>query len=61
MKGADLHPQDHCIQIFTDASNEGCGTHLDQSSTKGGVSVDQIMLAHNTFSNFLPKRPYLVR
>ena len=32
----------------------------------GGVSVDQIMQAchwkaHNTFTNFLPKRPYLVR
>ena len=35
MKGADLHPKDHSIQLFTDASNEGWGTHLDQSSTKG--------------------------
>ena len=23
MKGADLHPKDHSIQLFTDASNEG--------------------------------------
>ena len=23
MKGTDLHPKDHSIQIFTDASNEG--------------------------------------
>ena len=35
MKGADLHPKDHSIQLFTDTSNEGSGTHLDQNSTKG--------------------------
>ena len=35
MKGADLHPKDHGIQLFTDASNEGWGAHLDQNSTKG--------------------------
>ena len=35
MKGSDLHPKDHSIQIFTDASNEGWGAHLDQSSTSG--------------------------
>ena len=27
MKGADLHPKDHSIQLFTDASNEGWGAH----------------------------------
>ena len=35
MKGADLHPKDHSIRLFTDASNEGWGAHLDQNSTKG--------------------------
>ena len=35
MKGSDLHPKDHSIQLFTDASNEGWGTHLEQSSTQG--------------------------
>ena len=35
MRDVDLHPKDHSIQLFTDASNEGWGTHLDQSSTKG--------------------------
>ena len=35
MKGADLHPKDHSIQLFIDASNEGWGAHLDQRSTKG--------------------------
>ena len=35
MKGSDLHPKDHSIQLFTDASNKGWGTHLEQSSTQG--------------------------
>ena len=35
MRCADLHPKDHSIQLFTDASNEGWDAHLDQSSTKG--------------------------
>ena len=35
MKSADLHPKDHSSQIFTDASNEGLGTLLEQFSTKG--------------------------
>ena len=35
MKDANLHPKDHSIQIFTDASNEGWGTHLEQVSAKG--------------------------
>ena len=35
MRGADLHPKDHSIQLFTDISNEGWGAHLDQTSTKG--------------------------
>ena len=35
MIGTDLHPKDHSIQLFTDTSNKGWGTHLNQSSTKG--------------------------
>ena len=35
MKGSDLHPKDHSIQLFTDASNKGWGTHLEQTSAKG--------------------------
>ena len=30
MKGADLHPKHHSIQLLTDASHEGWGAHLDQ-------------------------------
>ena len=32
MKGADLHPNDHSIQLFTDTSNKGWGAHLEQAS-----------------------------
>ena len=35
MKGSDLHPKDHSIQLFTGASNVGWGAPLEQSSTKG--------------------------
>ena len=35
MKGVDVHPKDHSIQIFTDALNEGWGTHLEQVFTEG--------------------------
>ena len=35
MKGAELHPKDHSIQLFIDDSNEGWGAHLEQTSTKG--------------------------
>ena len=35
MRVADLHPKDHSIQLLRDASNEGWGAQLDQSSTKG--------------------------
>ena len=35
IRGADLHPKDHNIQLLTDSSNEGWGAHLGLSSTKG--------------------------
>ena len=35
MKGANLHPKDHSVQLFTDASNEGWDAHLEQTSEKG--------------------------
>ena len=33
--GADLHPKDHNILLFTDASNVGWGTQSGQDSLKG--------------------------
>ena len=47
MKGSDLHPKDHSIQLFTDASNEGWGAHLDQSSTKGLLAEQEKRLHIN--------------
>ena len=35
MKGSDLHPKDLSILIFTEASNIGWGTYLNQDTTKG--------------------------
>ena len=35
MQGSDLHPKDHSIQLFTNASNEGWCAHLDQKKKKG--------------------------
>ena len=37
MKGADLHPKHHSIQLFTDVSHKGWGAHLDQKFHKGCV------------------------
>ena len=35
LKGADLHTQEHNVQVFTDSSNVGWGAHLNQDSIKG--------------------------
>ena len=35
MKGADLHPKDHSIQLFADAANKSWGAHSEQTTTKG--------------------------
>ena len=35
MKDSHLHHKDHSIQLFTDASNEAWGAHLEPSSTQG--------------------------
>ena len=47
MKGTDLHPKDHSIQLFTDASNEGLGAFLELGSTKGLWSDKEIRLHIN--------------
>ena len=35
MKGTDFHPKNHSIRLFTEASNEGWGAHLEQTSSNG--------------------------
>ena len=53
MKGADLYPKDHSIQLLTDASNEGWGAHLEQTFTKG-LSSDREERLH---INILVSKP----
>ena len=50
MKAADLHPKDHSIQLFTDASNEAGA--LDQmvfSSTVVQANMPKVVLTSNIF------------
>ena len=35
LKGQPLHPLQHALQLFTDASNEGCGAHLGDYTARG--------------------------
>ena len=43
-----LHPLQHTLQIFIDASNEGCGAHLGDTTARG-VWSDQESLLHINF------------
>ena len=35
LRGQPFHPLRHALQVFTDASNEGWGAHLDESTARG--------------------------
>ena len=35
LRGQPLHPLSHALQMFTDASNEGWGAHLGDSTARG--------------------------
>ena len=35
LRGQPLHPLQHALQLFTDASNEGWGAHLGDSTARG--------------------------
>ena len=41
LTGQPLHPIKHALQIFTDASIEGWGTHLDEHTARGAWSGKQ--------------------
>ena len=45
--GQPLHPLQHALQIFTDASNEGWGAHLGDHTTQGVWSVPESRLHIN--------------
>ena len=48
LQGEFLHPREHEILIFTDASNTGWGTHLNQEST-GGLWSLHVKHLHESF------------
>ena len=47
LTGQPLHPIKHALQIFTDASKEGWGTHLDEHTARGTWSLPESKLHIN--------------
>ena len=45
--GQPLHPLKHALQIFTDASKEGSGAHLDKHTARGTWSLPESKLHIN--------------
>ena len=45
--GQPLHPLEHALQIFTDASKEGWGSHLDEHTARGTLSLPESNLHIN--------------
>ena len=47
LRGQPLHPLQHALQLFTDASNEDWGAHLGDSTARGVWSVSESRLHIN--------------
>ena len=47
LKGQPLHPLQHAVQLFTDTSNEGWGTHLGDFTARGVWSLLESLLHIN--------------
>ena len=47
LQGQPLHPLKHTLQIFTDASKEGWGTHLNEYTARGDWSLPESKLHIN--------------
>ena len=47
LQGQPLHPLQHALQIFTDASKEGWGAHLNERIARGSWSVPESKLRIN--------------
>ena len=47
LTGQPLHPIQHALQIFTDASKEGCGAHLNEFIARGTWSLRESKLHIN--------------
>ena len=47
LQGQPLHPEKHALQVFTDASKEGWGTHLNKHTARGTWSLPESKLHIN--------------
>ena len=47
LQGQPLHPIRHALQVFTDASKEGWGAHLNEFTARGSWSVPESKLHIN--------------
>ena len=47
LQGQPLHPVKHALQIFTDASKEGWGAHLNERIARGSWSIPESKLNIN--------------
>ena len=47
LQGQPLHPLKHALQIFTDASKEGWGAHLNECTARGTWSLPKSKLNIN--------------
>ena len=47
LQGQPLHPVKHALQIFTDASKEGWGAHLNEHTARGSWSLSESKLHIN--------------
>ena len=47
LQGEPLHPVKHALQIFTDASKEGWGAHLNEHTARGSWSIPESKLHIN--------------
>ena len=61
LQGKPLHPVKHALQIFTDASKEGWGAHLNEFTARGSWSVPESKLHINGFSSLKRVPKYLCR
>ena len=72
LPGQPLHPLKHALQIFTDASKEGWGAHLDEHTARGTWSLPEsklyinhlelkaVFLALKEFQNFCCNKTVLI-
>ena len=62
LQGQPLHPLKHALQIFTDASKEGWGAHLNELTARGSWSVElkAIFLALREFQSHCTGQMVLV-